>query len=118
MAGLTELVLVNKVALAADGNLGLAKKVIAALTKHRIRELTDTYMTLSLSGAKIAKQLSCSRSKSVFVLLIAFGSDIGASSGGKSVADVERELLNMVCLCICSGGHNLHFLSFFLFVMC
>ena len=36
--------------LAQDGNMGLAKQVIAALYKHQIQELTNTYMTLSLTG--------------------------------------------------------------------
>ena len=34
--------------LARDGNTGLGKKAVFAYTKHSIRKLTETYITLSL----------------------------------------------------------------------
>lgn len=33
-----------------DGNMGLVKQAVTALTKRKITELTHTYITLPLSG--------------------------------------------------------------------
>lgn len=35
-----------------DGNMGLVKQVVSALTKRKIMQLTHTYITLPLSGER------------------------------------------------------------------
>ena len=48
----------NTDTLISDGNFGIAKQLSGALTRHRIRLLTSTYMTLSLQDIATSVGLS------------------------------------------------------------
>ncbi|CAM9543308.1 unnamed protein product [Phaeothamnion confervicola] len=63
----------NAEAILRDGNMGLAKQVVAALTRWKISELTHTYMTLSLQ-------------------------DIASQAGLESSAEAELHVRSMIGL--------------------